>query len=81
MDERKDNDIFRDSPDDDRPVSRGEMRQIVRDIRTDIKWAVVIVVVAGQTIGHLDIPPIAGFIGGAGVIGLGLIKLAAARHA
>jgi len=72
-------DIFRDSPDDDRPVSRGEMRQIVRDIRTDIKWAVAIVVVGGQTLSHIELPPIAGFIGGAAIIGLGIVKLAVAR--
>ena len=72
-------DIFREAPDDNKPVTRGEMRQIVRDIRSDLKWAVAIVVVGGQTLSHIELPSIAGLIGGAAVVGLGLIKLAAAR--
>jgi len=74
-------DIFHESPDDNKPVTRGEMRQIVRDIRSDLKWAVAIVVVAGQTLSHIELPPIAGLIGGAAVLAFGIIKLAVARHA
>jgi hypothetical protein len=72
-------DIFHEKPDDNHPVTRGEMRQIVRDIRTDLKWSVAIVVVAGQTLNHIQLPPIAGFIGGVSVVVLGVAKLFVAR--
>jgi hypothetical protein len=72
-------DIFRETPDDGNPVTRGEMRQIVRDVRNDLRWAVVITVVGTQALSHVELPPVAGFIGGAAVIGLGIIKLAVAR--
>jgi len=76
---RESNDIFRDLPDNDQPVSRGEMRQIVRDIRSDLKWAVAIVLVGGRTLDHIQLPPTAGFIGGAVVVGVAIVKLAVAR--
>ena len=72
-------DIFRDQQDDDQTVTRGQMRQIIRDVRNDLRWTVAITIVANQTLSHVELPPAIGFIGGIGVIALGAIKLAVAR--
>jgi len=75
-----DPDIFQDFPDDDRPVSRGEMRRIVKDVRRDLKWTAAIIVVGGQTLSHVQLPPVAGFIGGTIIVSFGILKLAIVRN-
>lgn len=72
-------DIFNELPDNDRPVTRGQMRQIVRDVRSDLRWAVGVTIVANQSLNHITLPTLAGYVGGILVFGLGAIKLLVAR--
>ena len=74
-------DIFdnENNPDQDHPVTRGQMRMIVSDLRKDLRWAVAVTIVANQTISHVELPHPVGFISGGVVILIGAAKLAIAR--
>jgi hypothetical protein len=55
------------------------VRSLARDIRNDIRWYAVVTVVGGQTLSHVQLPPVAGFVGGAAVVTLGVLKLFISR--
>jgi len=67
------------SPDDDEHVTRLEIRKLARSIRNDIKWYAVVTVIGGQTLNHIQLPPVAGFVGGAAVVSFGMLKLIISR--
>lgn len=54
---------YLDVPDDSRPVTRGEVRRLSKEIRNDLKWTAMIVLVGNQALAHVELPPTAGFVG------------------
>ena len=74
-------DLFEDADRDDQthPVTRGQMRVIVSDLRKDLRWAVAVTIVANQTLNHIELPPVAGIVGGLIFISFAAAKLVLAR--
>jgi len=63
------------SDDDNKPVTRGEIRHLSRAIRNDLKWTAMIVLVGNQALSHIELPPIAGFLGAAAAATLYAAKI------
>jgi hypothetical protein len=55
-------DIFNQG-DDSRPVTRGEMRRLHQQFRSDMKWTAAMILVGTQTLSHIELPEVAGFVG------------------
>mgnify|MGYP000940187079 CR=1 FL=1 len=72
-------DIFEERPDDDKPVTRGEMRRLHKGLRNDIKWSAALLLVGNQTLSHVELPPVAGFVGGGLFVSLAVAKLFVAK--
>lgn len=56
---------FLNHSDDDKPVTRGELRKLAVAFRQDLKWFAVATVIANQTLNHIQVPPITAYVGGA----------------
>jgi hypothetical protein len=72
-------DFFLDVEDDNTPVTRGEVRRLSREIRNDLKWTTMIVLVGNQALGHIEVPATAGFLGAAAAVVLYAAKILFAR--
>jgi hypothetical protein len=79
-----DNDLMDDvlrQPDDDKPVTRTELRSFARNIRSDLKWLAFVSIVGNQTLNHITLPTAAG-VTGAIIVGVAfIIKLSIGSHA
>lgn len=48
-------------------------------LRSDFKYWLIAAVVATQTLSHVQLPPVAGYVGGVLVIGFAILKTVAGR--
>jgi hypothetical protein len=55
-------------------VNNAQLQLELKALRSEIRYWIIAAVVASQTLSHIELPPTAGYIGGALVVGFALLK-------
>lgn len=74
------------TPSPEEPVSNLQLSLELRALRSEsqafrseVKYWIVAGVVGSQALSHIQLPPVAGYVGGAAVVGLAFLKIALSR--